>query len=117
MRLWAQVLLGLTLAMLALHLVTYFVLRHVSAKALVRAEAAYYLVLIAYVALARRGDLVLAAVVLGAIHWAAWIIAERRAAWVAEGIVQAPRALIALQVFDWAEAVALAFVAWRLLAK
>ena len=106
----------LTLAMLALHLVSATALRRgwVSALALLRAEAAYYVALIAFAALYEMRPLLIAAAVLGGLHLSAWIASERRR----DQLRGTPtsKTLFAVQIFDSLEAVALAVIAavlWR----
>lgn len=111
MRIYTILLLAYTAAMLALHLVTTLALRRVSARTLLRFEAIYYAALLGYVAAGGRA-LLWPAVILGAIHLAGWVISETRPAYVHH--VASARVATAVQIFDWAEAVVLIYIGWRL---
>ncbi len=112
MRALAQIVLLYSVAMLGVHLVSSWILRRrwVSEVALLRFEAAYYALLVAYVAWTRTRGLMVAIAVLAAIHLVVWVAYEvKRPAASSKGT------LIAVQVFDWGEAVALGWIAWWLM--
>ncbi len=114
MRTFGQLLLLYTFAMFGVHLVGAPLLRRrwVSEIGLLRFEAVYYALLVVYRVVVCTRGLVIAVAVLAAIHFTVWAIYEARRP-------QGPasrRTLLAVQVFDLGEAVALAGIAWLLLA-
>lgn len=106
----------LTFAMLALHLFTATALRRhwVSAMALLRIEAAYYVVLVSYLVFHRTRFLLIAGLSLAAIHLALWLHGELRRSKSA-GLTRAT--LVAVQLFDSLEAVALGAIVYVLIGK
>ncbi len=117
MRVFTQFVLLYTLIMLAAHLVSSWLLRRrwVRASALLRFEGAYYLALVAYVASARAHALIVPVAVLAIIHFGVWAMAEAKPSSVVVADGRTTRALIAVQIFDWAEALALVWIGWRIL--
>lgn len=102
------VLLGATAAMIALHLITGKLLKAgVRGVTLLRWEAAYYALLLAAVAAGMR-EVLIPAVALGAIHLAGWVYGEKKLVHGASAL--RGNLLIAVQIFDWGEAVALAWI-------
>jgi hypothetical protein len=97
--------------MFALHLATAPLLRRgMRAITLLRLEAIYYVLLLAAMALPAFRKVMVPAIVLGAIHLIAWAYTEKRPA---EGTPR-PGLLRAVLVFDTAEAVVLAWIAYRI---
>ncbi len=113
MRAFAYFLLLYTAAMLAIHVASAWILRRhwISEIALLRFEAAYYVMLVAYAVMVRTPWLVIAVAVLAAIHLAVWAVYEAR-----RPAAAAPSTLVAVQIFDLGEAFVLAWIAWMLLA-
>ncbi len=113
MRVFTYLLLLYTMAMFAVHLVSAWILRRqwISEIALLRFEATYYVMLVAYAVMVRTRGLVIAVAVLAVIHLSVWAVYEAR-----RPAAAAPSTLVAVQVFDLGEALALAWIAWTLLA-
>ncbi len=101
-----------TIAMLAVHLLSAWLLRRrwVTAIALLRFEALYYVLLSAYAVLVHTRRLAFAVAILGTIHLAVWVTYEVRR----PAAAPSNRTLVAVQVFDWGEAVALLWIAYIL---
>ncbi len=112
MRAFAYFLLLYTAAMFTVHLVSAWILRRhwISEIALLRFEATYYVMLVAYALVVRTRGLIIAVAVLAVIHFSVWAIYEAR-----RPAPAAPSTLVAVQVFDWGEAAVLGFIAWTLL--
>lgn len=125
MTLAAILLLSLTLAMVAVHLTSGRLLRRIwaqqaprwlSALAIFRFEGIYYVLLMGYVAWQRSRFLLAPLVVMALLHVGAWMVAERRRAWLVNAGGEAARAriLTGVQAFDLAETVVLLYIAWVL---
>ncbi len=96
-----------TASMFLLHLVSARLLRRgVWAVTLLRWEAAYYALLLAALTLPAFRKVTIPAVVLGALHIAAWLYTERE-----KPVVLGERLLMAVRVFDAGEAIVLAWIA------
>jgi len=105
-------LLAATAAMFILHLATAPLLRRgIRAVTLLRFEIAYYVLLLAALAVPAFRRVLVPAIILTALHLAAWIYSEIHR----EQGVPRPGVLRAVQVFDTGEAVVLAFIAFLLL--
>ena len=103
-------LLAATAAMFALHLASGALLRRgIRAVILLRFEGAYYVVILLALAVPAFRGVMWPALVLAALHFAAWAYSEARP----EPGIPRPGVLMAVQIFDWAEAVALAWIAVR----
>ena len=104
-------LLAATAAMFVLHLASGVLLRRgIRAVTLLRFEGAYYAVILAALAVPAFRGVLWPAMVLAALHFAAWAYSEARP----EPGVPRRSVLMAVQIFDWAEAIALAWMALRL---
>ncbi|MGE5206625.1 MAG: hypothetical protein ACM3PW_13495 [Chlamydiota bacterium] len=119
-------LLAFTLAMIVVHLTSTRLLRCAWGQAkprwlsvlnIFRFEGTYYLALMAYVAWQGGRFLLAPLIVMAVLHVAGWAVAERRRAWLvnAGGEVARAHILTGVQIFDLAETVVLAYVAWVLL--
>ncbi len=126
MKLATALLLALTLAMVAVHLTSTRLLRRawgerpppwLSVLNIFRFEGTYYLALMAYVASQGSRFLLAPLIIMAVLHVAGWAIAERRPGWLVSPGGEAGRAriLAGVQVFDLAETVVLAYIAWVLL--
>ncbi|HEU5336395.1 MAG TPA: hypothetical protein VFU27_10545 [Terriglobales bacterium] len=125
MRVAAILLLAFTLAMVAVHLTSGELLRRIWAKRaprwlsalnLFRFEGIYYVFLMGYVASQRSRFLLAPLVVMALLHIGAWMVAERRRAWLVNAGGEAARAriLAGVQAFDLAETAVLVYIAWVL---
>lgn len=119
-----------TFAMLAVHLGSRPILRKALSPgegrprwlrvvSIVRFEGAYYIVLLGYALLGPAQFLLAPVVVLGVIHMAGWFYVEaRRSALAAfepaRGTARVEQVLLAVQLFDFFEAVVLIYVGWHL---
>ncbi len=112
--------------MFAYHLVSMRLIRRAAitpsrwlrAVHLVRFEALYYLTLAVFVLWTRSSQLLFPLLVLGTLHVAFWLAADARPGWVDLAGVAAgrrERVLLVIQIFDWAEAAVLVWIAWALL--
>ena len=100
--------------MFVLHLLTTVLLkRGIRAVTLLRWEIAYYGVLLSVLLVPSFRMLVIPAVALAALHATAWLYSEVRH----DQRVPGRQMLIAVQIFDSAEAAALAWIAYRLAAS
>ncbi len=126
MKLATTLLLAFTLAMVAVHLTSGRLLRRawrdsapgwLSVLNIFRFEGTYYLALMTYVAWQDGRFLLAPLVVMAALHVAGWAVAEKRRGWLVNPGGEAARAriLAGVQVFDLAETVVLAYIAWVLL--
>lgn len=125
MTLAAILLFAFTLGMVVVHITSAELLRRIwtkraprwlSALNLFRFEGIYYVLLMGYVAWQRSRFLLAPLVVMAVLHIGAWMVAERRRAWLvtAGGEVARARILAAVQAFDLAETVVLLYIAWVL---
>jgi hypothetical protein len=125
MRLVSALLLAFTAAMILVHLISTRLLRRawaseapdwLSVLNIFRFEGTYYLALMAYVVWQRGRFLLVPLVVMAVLHVAGWAMAERRREWLTEagGEWARGRILVGVQVFDLAETVVLAYIAWVL---
>lgn len=104
-------LVAITGAMFALHLGSKTLLKNgVRAVTLLRWEIAYYALLLAAVTLPVFRGLLVPAVVLAALHLAAWVYVERRR----DNRLPQPRVLRAVQIFDSAEALVLVWIVFAI---
>jgi hypothetical protein len=104
-------LLSATAAMFLLHLATAPLLRRgVRGVTLLRFEIAYYVLLLAALAVPQFRRVMVPAIVLAALHLAAWIYSEIHH----EKGVPRPGVLRAVQIFDTGEAAVLAWIAFLL---
>lgn len=119
--------------MLGLHLASRPILRRafrspasrpswLSATNIVRFEAGYYVALFAYACFARAESVWIPLAVLGVIHVAGWLFTEVRrtalasvASVLSQETSRLERILAGIQVFDLAEALALAYMGWKLI--
>jgi len=110
-----DLLLGATAAMFALHLITGRLLRAgVRGVVLLRWEAAYYTLLLGALAAPALRAVLIPAVALAALHFAAWVYGERKLA--PAGALRR-NTILAIQAFDWGEALALAWIGWTVLQR
>lgn len=126
MKLATALLLAFTLAMVVLHLTSTRLLRRawgerpprwLSVLNIFRFEGTYYLALIAYIAWQGSRFLLAPLIIMAVLHVAGWAVAEKRQRWLVNPGGEAARAriLAGVQVFDLAETVVLAYIAWVLL--
>jgi hypothetical protein len=104
------VLLVATAAMFFLHLGTGLLLkRGVRPVTLLRFEAAYYLVMAATLFLPQFRTVLFPVILLAALHLAGWLYSEMKMTHTNASVV--PRnVIVAVQIFDWSEAVVLAWI-------
>lgn len=117
--------LALTAAMLLLHVGTASLLgrAHAHKKGgfapavamVLRLEALYYALLLVYVAVSRRPGLLLPATVLAAFHLAGLALFTGRPALAGPRVSRSAIVVTGVRLFDAAEALALAWIAWLLL--
>ncbi len=125
MRFTSVLLLAFTAAMVLVHLTSGRLLRRawtqeapgwLSVLNIFRFEGVYYLALMAYVVWQRGRFLLIPLVVMAVLHVTGWAMAERRREWLTDagGATARARILLGVQVFDLAETVVLAYIAWVL---
>lgn len=113
------VVLVLTCAMLALHLVTSLLLGRMrrapmaAVSAVLRFEALYYAILLLYVGIGRHAALLVPATILAAVHILGLLITERR--WLAQGSYTSAVLIAGVRLFDALEALALTWIVWLLI--
>ncbi len=112
MTFFRYILLAATVAMFVLHLASTALLkRGVRATTLLRLEIVYYALLLTAITIPVLRILLVPAIVLAVLHAAVWMYSEVRR----QDGIPSRSVLLGVQVFDSAEAVALAWIAYRLL--
>lgn len=124
MHIFRILVLALTAAMLLLHIGTASLLGRARAHkrggfapavgVVLRLEAAYYALLLVYVAVSHQLSLLVPATVLAAIHMAGLALFAGRPAPAAQRLSGSPVVITGVRLFDAAEALALAWIAWLL---